>query len=231
MCRQSHSVSLTVASANADVYVGHPGVCGILYLEPDKRPDGFDRVITVPAAPFNATVSERMAHAAASLGVRPDRCRPHIHLTSLDTLRTERLELGRPDQPIVALCLSEMPSTDPDRQRRWETICQSIERQWNAAIILLSGADRGLRVHKNLAGRLMPREAAAVLSRCTVWLGDDATYAVLAQAVDVGGVYVSDAAVLEADQLIYTFTTEASDQQILDALNAGCEEKTKLNGN
>ncbi len=77
----------------------------------------------------------------------------------------------------------------------------------------------------------MPREAAAVLSRCTVWLGDDATYAVLAQAVDVGGVYVSDAAVLEADQLIYTFTTEASDQQILDALNAVCEEKTKLNGN
>lgn len=229
LCRQSPSVALTVASAHADVYVGHPGISGILYLEPDNHPAGFDRTLIVPAAPAEATIAERIALAAEALGVQVDRTCPRIHLTSLDTLRTERLELGRANQPIIALCLSETANAGADRRRRWETLCQRLEERRGAAIILLAGPDSALRVHKNLSGRLMPREAAAVLTRCAAWLGDDAVYAAMARAVNVPGVFISDGAAIEPDQTVCVCSCDASDEQIFDALNSVQGQKKTIN--
>lgn len=214
--RQMRSVPLTVASANADVYVGHPGISGILYLENHTPLGGFDRTLVVPAGTSAMTLAERVACAAEALGVSVERREPQIYLTSLDALRTERLELGGPQQPIMALCMGD--DAGDDRWRRWEGVCRTLKDEQGTAIVLLSGRRGALDVYKNLAGRLMPREAAAVLSRCAVWLGDDPTYAALAGAVGLPGVFVSDAAVFEAGGRVGLCPADAPDERILAML-------------
>ena len=229
LCRQSNAVSLTVASVNADVYVGHPGVRGIMYIEGDNRPEGFDRIITVPAGLSDASAGERILHAADVLGVQLDRTSPRIYLTSMDTIRTQRLELGHTGQPIAALCFRQETDGDSDSWRRWTSICDALQEQWNASIILLAGTGGALRVHKNLVGRLMPREAAAGLSRCTVWLGDDPVYAALGAAVQIPGVFISERPVFQEEQMIETCPAFASDTEILEALNRVRRERKTLN--
>lgn len=228
-CRQSAAVSLTVASVNADVYVGHPGVRGIMYVEANNRPEGFDRIITISARPSDASVEERILHTADVLGVELDRTSPRIFLTSMDTIRTQRLELGRTGQPIAALCLRQEVNADSDSRQRWMSICQALQEQWNASIILLSGTGGALRIYKDLVGRLMPREAAAVLSRCTVWFGDDPTYAALGAAVQTPGVFISERPVFQEEQMIETCPAFASAAEILEALNRVRQERKTMN--
>ena len=228
LCRQSNAISLTVASVNADVFVGHPQVHGIMYIEADNQPDGFDRIVTIPAGPSEASAAERILHAAEALEVKLERIEPRIHLTSMDAIRTARLELGRPEQPVAALCLRQETDAESDCQR-WKIICEMLEEQWNASIVLLSGQAGTAHIYKNLTGRLMPREAAAVLSRCAVWLGDDPEYAVLGWAVQTPGVFVSDKAVFQEDSGGGICSMFASPPEIMEALNRVRQKRKTLN--
>lgn len=213
LCRQLGNVSLTVASECADVYVGHPGIHAIMYLEADKQPAGFDRMLTVPTGPAEATAAERTAYAAAALGVSLERMRPIIHLTSLDAIRAQRFRPGAcASRPVIALCLRQ------DAGPRWASLCRTLEERWNTEFVLVSGAADGLHVHHDLAGQLMPREAAAALTRCAMWLGDDPTYAALAGAVGVPGVFISDRADAKDDAEMSVCPAGASDQDIIETL-------------
>ena len=227
LCRQLDAVSLTVASECADVFVGHPGVHAIMYLEADKQPEGFGRTLRVPAGPLDASAAERTAYAAAALGVKPDRIRPKIHLTSLDAIRAQRFEPGCASRPVIALCLHQ--GAADDRRQRWASLCRSLEEQWNAMIVLMSGAADGLRIHNDLSGQLMPREMAAALSRSTVWLGDDPTYAALAGAVGVPGVFIADQANVGDDAMTSYCSCCASDQEIIETLGRMRREQNTLN--
>lgn len=218
LCRKRTSASLTAASAFADVFVGHPGLSGILYPDVEESPGGFDEVLTISACAAATPPSERVDHAVAALGVALERTVPRLYLTSMDVIRAERLTPQRQDAPVVGLFLCTV--TDPAARQRWDALCRTLHEQWDAETVLLAGPAEDVCVRRDLSGRLMPREIAAALSRCTAWAGDDPMYAMLARAVDAPGVFVSDTAILEASPTLRVCPTTATAQELFDAMES-----------
>lgn len=187
---------LTIGGAFADIFAGHPNIRGLWFPDADTQPEGFDRILTVPAEEASASAMQRIIQAARRLAVMPSRFRPRMVLTGLDALRASRLELERLGRPI-ALCLSEAACTAPALRRRWEQVCGLLSKFPHTAVVLLAGAEQSLPVQKDIAGWLTAREIAAALSRCAAWVGDDPICAALAGAVNVPGVFVSDSTALD----------------------------------
>jgi len=217
MSRTPDAPRLTIGGAFADIFAGHPNVRGLWFPDAETQPEGFDRVLTVPAKDASASAMQRIMQAAKHLAVTPSRYRPQMILTGLDALRAGRLGLERLGRPI-ALCLSEAACTAPTLRQRWQQVCRLLSQQPNTAIVLLAGLEQTLSVQKDLAGRLTAREIAAALSRCAGWLGDDPICAALAGAMDVPGVFVSDSPALDEAFAMCRCGAETDAQDLLAEL-------------
>lgn len=214
MSKTSDAPRLTIGGAYADIFAGHPNVRGLWFPDADTQPEGFDRIVSLPAAEASASAMQRIIQAATRLAVTPSRLRPRIVLTGLDALRAGRLELERLGRPI-ALCLTEAACTAPTLRQQWKQICCLLSELPNTAVVLLAGVEQSLPVQKDLAGRLTVREIAAALSRCAAWVGDDLTCAALAGAVNVPGVFISDSAALDEPFAMCRCGVEATAQEIV----------------
>lgn len=215
---QAEAMSLVIGGAFADVYAGHPNVRGLLFPDTETQTEGFDRVLTIPAGAGGMSAAERIAAAAGKLTVTPQRLRPRLYLTGLDTLRAERLELERLGRTI-ALCLTEQAFCVPALRQRWNTVCHLLRQRPHTAVVLLAGQEQSLSVQKDLAGRLTAREIAAAVSRCAVWAGDDSVCAALAGATGSPGVFVSDNPMFDGTFEMVRCGVSASAEEIAAALD------------
>jgi hypothetical protein len=180
-------VRLTVCSQAADLYVGHPAISAIMYDGRQASDGSFDRVIDLETGGSNPV---RLVQSyAEQMGVEVSDLRPHVYVTSMDRLRTGRFGVAKLQRPCTVILLPEqMASLAP-----MDALAADIEERLGAGVVFVSLKKYPALEHgKNLTGRLMPREIAAVMSRADVWIGMNAEAAVLGWAAGSGGVVFTD---------------------------------------
>jgi hypothetical protein len=181
--RQSPPAEITICSRAADLYVGHPQIRGIMYRYMDGMTSVFDRTIELTGEGMNC--KELMRSYAAQLNAHEQPERPHIHLTTMDRIRIGRFGLKPLEGPVAVMVLPEHFA----ESAVWDLTAAEIEERLGASVIFLSLQKyAGLEHGRNLTGRLMPREMAAILSRAGAWLGFDAEAAALGWAAGTEGI-------------------------------------------
>lgn len=181
-------LAITVCHEYADLFAGHPAVHALAYAYPDK-PEAFDQIITLQAGQGKGTTMDKMLEYAANLGTTPGDNQPKIFLNSFDLLRAQRFGLSKIPHPRLALILPEPMAAE--EATAWRDLCRTLTEKLECGIVLL-GPDGGRRFEygRDLRGKLMARETAAVISQCDVLISPDAEMVWVASAVRVPGIFV-----------------------------------------
>ncbi|MHC5083177.1 MAG: hypothetical protein ACYTET_04475 [Planctomycetota bacterium] len=191
------SGQLTICCEHADLYVGHPAIGGIMYDLTEEDRDRFTQTIVLE--PVEGSVDERMERYGEQLDVKLDQDVPNIYLTGLDWIRIERFGLSKMDKPTVAMVLSD----DTAAADLFNELALILHERFGFGIVFLSSIKQKVpETEKNLTGRLMPREMAAVFSKVDCWVSDSAASAVLSLAVSSKGILLgSDSDIMDCPQV------------------------------
>lgn len=178
---QEH-MRISVCTPAADLYVGHPQVSGIMYRQEDAV-GGFDRTIDLREGA--AGLVQLVQDYAGQLGITDALARPQVYVTSMDRLRTRRFGLAALELPVIVIVLPE----ETINLSKWDVMAADIEERLGGSAVFVSTRKYPALQHgKNLTGRLMPREIAAVLSRADGWIGFGAEAAAIGWAAGTKGI-------------------------------------------
>lgn len=184
--------AITVCHEFADLFAGHPAVHALAYTYPEHA-EQFERIITLEAGQEKGKTMDRIWDYAGQMGVSLSDERPRLFLNSFDLIRVQRFGLGKVPRPRTAVALPEGMSTA--QEAAWRGLCRTLGEKMECGIVLL-GREVNERVSfgRDLRGKLMARETAAVLSQCDVLIAGDAEMIWTAAAVKVPGIFVGSAA-------------------------------------
>ena len=128
--------------------------------------------------------------AAHQLGVKLDQQKPQFELDSFDFVRTQRFGICRLPRPRVALAMTSTDSAGWSAVHR-EELCQTLCSTMQAALVVV-GKSEGPAIPsaKDLRGKLLAREIAAVLKQCDLMISEDEEMVSLASAVGIPAVYI-----------------------------------------
>jgi hypothetical protein len=207
-------VCMTVCSSAADLYVGHPAVRAIMYHS-RQVPDGlFDRVIDLEAGTLEPL--RRVRRYAEQMAVELSDMRPRIYVTSMDRLRTGRFKVTERDRLCTVILLPEQTTS----LEQMDTLAADIEERLGAGVVFVSLSKYPALEHgKNLTGRLMPREIAAVLRDADLWIGMNAEAAVLGWAAGSGGIVFTDEPFDSPDETIVIRPQVSGREALLEAVS------------
>lgn len=178
---------ITVCHENADLFISHPAVHALVYGDVGDLKESFDRIIYLRDKPGKGAPMDWIYDVAHQLGVTLEQQTPQITLTSFDFVRTQRFGIFKMPRPRVALATASAGWHTECRQ----DICRILYEKMHAGLVYV-GACRGEieTPAKDLRGKLMAREIAAVLKQCDLLISDDEEIVSLASAVKVPTVYI-----------------------------------------
>ena len=214
------SGQLTICCENADLYVGHPAVGAIMYdLTEEDRKRFTQTIVLNPAA---GTVDQRIDDYGKQLDVELDQEVPNIYLTSLDWIRIERFGLSRMDKPTVAMVLADHTMA----RDIFNELALMLHERFGFGVVFLSPVKQQvLEGEKNLTGRLMPREMAAVFSKVDCWVSDCVSSPVLSLAVSSQGVLLAAERELIDCQNVDVVSFDTDVEEICQRIAALCEQE------
>lgn len=181
---------ITVCHEYADLYVGHPAVHGLAYSGAGDLNQSFDKVITLRAQPGKRGPMDWVYEVAHQLGVTLEQQAPEISLSSFDFVRTQRFGISKVAHPRIAMALAREASAGWPAQSRRE-LCRLLRSRMSAGLVYVGGCHGEIAESgKDLRGKLMAREIAAVLRQCDLLISEDEEIVSLAAAVQTPVVYI-----------------------------------------
>jgi hypothetical protein len=205
---------VTVSSAAADLYVGHPQIDGILYSAADAAGRRFEEIVELKS---NADDPLELAKAFAhELSVAVERYRPKVHVTSMDRLRVGRFGLRRQVSAGLVIILPEHGT----ETTRLETLAADIEERLGTDVIYVSAQKYPDLEHgQNLTGRLLPREMMTILDRAACWVGLDGLAAAMGWAAGKKGIVLTEKVFKSPDETISVRAPVVGRETLLEAVS------------
>ncbi len=181
---------ITVCHEHADLYAGHPAVHRVAYSETGGLAASFDKVITLRGALGKEGAMDWVFEVAHQLGVTLEQQAPQIALNSFDFVRTQRFGISKLARPRIALALAaEASSGWPASSRR--ELCRLLRSRMAAGLVYVGGCHGEIEESaKDLRGKLMAREIAAVLKQCDLLISEEEEMVSLAAAVQTPVIYI-----------------------------------------
>lgn len=208
---QAGNIKLTICCENADLYVGHPVVEGIMYQSPETE-GPFNRVVVLE--PIGESADSKMRGYAEQLDVTMSG-HPEVYLTSLDLIRTDRFGLSKLKKTLIAIILSNRNNDTA----KWNNLARILSERFGACVAFLSFSKHsGLEFGFDLTGRLMPREMAAVLSKTRCWIAEETDGALLGIAVKTAGILLTDEALFEERPLVEQLSARCTEDEIVQSV-------------
>lgn len=128
--------------------------------------------------------------AAHQLGVTLEQQSPQISLSSFDFVRTQRFGISKVAHPRIAMALAREASAGWPAQCRQE-LCHLLRSRMSAGLVYVGGCHGAIAESaKDLRGKLMAREIAAVLRQCDLLISEDEEIVSLAAAVQTPVMYI-----------------------------------------
>lgn len=178
-----HSGQITVCHEHADLYTGHPAAVSVAYDELDLSDVRYQTVLRLSSAENCVGFRDKVHAMARQAGLELTQDVPKLSLSGFDTLRTQRFGMASVKQPRVVIAAA-FPA-DAAQQAAWKIIQESLGDKLQSGFVLIADGKLDWMMEKNLSGKLMAREAAAVISQCGLVITTEKNYAALALAVDV----------------------------------------------
>lgn len=181
---------IAVCHENADLYAGHPAVHGVAYSEAGGLAASFDKVITLRGALGKEGAMDWVFEVARQLGVTLEQQAPQIALNSFDFVRTQRFGISKLARPRIAIAMAaEASSGWPAASRR--DLCRLLRSRMSAGLVYVGGCHGEIEESaKDLRGKLMAREIAAVLKQCDLLISEEEEMVSLAAAVQTPVLYI-----------------------------------------
>ncbi len=174
---------VTVCHEHADLYAGHPAAVSVAYDELDLSSVKYQTVLRLNNAEGCKGFRDKVHAMARQAGVELTQDLPQLSLSGFDTLRTQRFGIGSVRQPRIAIVPGA--ATESSSQDEWQQIQQTLGDKMQCGFVLLADGKLDWSADKNLSGRLMAREAAAVISQCDAMITTEKSYAAMALAVNI----------------------------------------------
>ena len=189
-----NSGQITVCHEHADLFAGYSAGVSVAYDELDLSGIKYQTVLRLSNAENCSGFRDKVHAMARQASVKPADDVPRLCLSGFDTLRTQRFGIAAVRQPRIAIA-PKLP-LDASQQAAWKQVQQLLGKKLQCGFVLLADGKLDWTADKNLSGKLMAREAAAVISQSDAVITTEKTYAALALAVNVPAI------LLEADNAI-----------------------------
>ncbi len=170
--------------------MNHPAVFGLAYGDAGELSGSFEKVVYLRETPGKGDPMDWIHDAACHLGVKLEQQSPQIDLSSFDFVRTQRFGISRMARPRIAIASVSGDGAGWSADHRKAT-CQLLCEKMSAGLVWVgdrSGQDAVSG--KDLRGKLMAREIAAVLKQCDLLIGEDEEIAALATAVKTPTLFI-----------------------------------------
>jgi len=181
--KAQHHGQMTVCHEHADLYAGHPAAVSVAYDELDLSAVKYQTVLRLSNAEDCKGFRDKVRMMARQAGIELTQDLPQLSLSGFDMLRTQRFGIGSIRQPRIAIAPGS--AADASQQAAWQKIQQTLGEKLQCGFVLLADSKLDWPADKNLSGRLMARETAAVISQCDAVMTAEKAYAAMALAVNV----------------------------------------------
>ena len=183
---------ITVCHECADLFAGHPAVHVLAYSDPGVA-ELFDRIVTLSSGQGKGNAMDKIYEYAEQAGVHVQEREPRVFLNSFDLIRVQRFGLGRAGSPRIAVALPA--GLRGAELEAWRDLCRTLGEGMKAGVVLLGcEPEPEVPAVRDLRGKLMARETAAVLSQCDVLVSSEAEMLWMASAVQAPAVFVGSEA-------------------------------------
>ena len=179
---QDHG-QITVCHEHADLYVGHPAAATVAYDELELSAVKYQTVLRLSNAEGCEGFRDKVHTMARQAGLELTQDLPQLSLSGFDMLRMQRFGISSVRQPRIAIAPGS--GLDVSQQALWQQTQQSLGGKLQCGFVLLADSRLNWTADKNLSGKLMARETAAVISQCDAVITAEKAYAAMALAVNV----------------------------------------------
>lgn len=219
---------ITVCHEHADLYASHPAAVSVAYDELDLAEVKYQTVLRLNNAEGCCGFRDKVYAMARQAGIQLTDDVPQISLSGFDTLRTQRFGIAGVLGPRIVIAPASCG--DASQQGVWKQIQHQVKDKLQCGFVLIADGKMDWTADKNLSGKLMAREAAAVISQCDVVVTTEKTYAAVALAVNVPAIFLDAAKSVRQDREYKGLIpiTELSDQAVFNAiLNIKLNDRTE----
>ncbi len=178
-------VKIFVCANGAELLLNHPSITAVIAMPETDEEEGqlYLRLKGPEAA--NAMLMHLVDWYAMQMGVNLENRCPKIYLESVDFLKIQKFYSGNDTKTRIAIAPGSNIAIKLWGHDKWKSLCKRIEKTFDADIIQLGcNEDVFIGFGKDLTGRLLVRQAAALIKTCDLLVGVDNGFAQIAGAVN-----------------------------------------------